>query len=73
MRPTRRFRVMAAAFRQAGSTTPRMGRSFSACSWGRAVVDTVPQATSTALISKERRKWTSCRAYFSRISGERPP
>ena len=73
MRPTRLFRVTAAARRHAGSTTPRMGMSLSLRSWGSAVVDTVPQATRMALMSKVRRKRTSCRAYFSRISAERPP
>ena len=47
--------------------------SLSLRSWGSAVVDTVPQATRMALMSKVRRKRTSCRAYFSRISAERPP
>ena len=61
--PTRLFRVTDTARRQDGSTTPSMGRSaFSACKRGSAVVDTVPQATTSALISNVRRKRTSCRA-----------
>ena len=51
-----------------------VGRSpFSACNWGSAVVDTVPQATTSALMSKVRRKRTSCFAKCSRISAERLP
>ena len=74
MSPTRLFRVDAAARRQDGSTTPSMGRSpFSACNWGSAVVDTVPQATTSALMSKVRRNRTSCFAKRSRISAERLP
>lgn len=52
----------AAAAAQEGFTTPRTGISFSAASTGRALVDTVPQATSSAFTSKLRRKCTSCRA-----------
>ena len=51
-----------AAAAQEGFTTPRTGISFSAASTGRALVDTVPQATSSAFTSKLRRKCTSCRA-----------
>ena len=50
------------AARAAGPTTPKIGRSFSAFSSVRALADTVPQATTTAFRSKERRKLTSCRA-----------
>ncbi len=71
--PTRRVRVIWAARRHAGSTTPSTGRSFSFCSSARALVDTVPHATKTALMSNERTKRTSCRANFSRISRDRPP
>ena len=37
------------------------------------VVEMVPQAMSTALRSKDRRKRRSCRAYFSKVSRDRPP
>ena len=47
--------------------------SFSVWSTSKAVVDTVPQAMTMALGLKVRRKATSCRAYFTRISLERPP
>ena len=47
--------------------------TFSACRVSSAVVDTVPQAIRIALMSEERRKRTSCRAYFSSVSLERPP
>ena len=60
--PTFLLRVAAAAAAQAGSTTPRIGMSLSAASTGSALVDTVPQATSSAFTSKLRRKWTSCLA-----------
>ena len=50
-----------------------MGRSFSALSVSKEVVDTVPQAIKIALRSKERRNRTSCRAYFKIVSRERPP
>ena len=54
--------LQGAAAAQEGFTTPRTGISFSAASTGRALVDTVPQATSSAFTSKLRRKCTSCRA-----------
>ena len=62
IRPTFLFRVALAAAAQVGVTTPRMGRSFSAASVGSAVVDTVPQAISSALMPKLCRNRTSCRA-----------
>ena len=73
IKPTRLLRVTANALRQAGSTTPRMGKSLSRCKSGSTLLDTVPQATSSALMSKLRRKCTSCRAYFRRISRDLPP
>ena len=73
MMPTFLFFVTSSARRQVGSTTPTIGRSFSACKVSSEVVDTVPQAMTMAFRSKERRNRTSCRAYFSRVSLERPP
>ena len=73
MSPTRLFWVISTARRQVGSTTPTMGRSFSACSAASEVVVTVPQAMRMAFRSKERRKRTSWRAYFKMASRERLP
>ena len=73
MSPTFLFRVALTAAAQVGVTTPKMGRSFSDASVGSAVVDTVPQATSSALMSKLRKNRTSWRANRSRISGDLPP
>ena len=57
--PTRLFFVTSTARWQVGSTTPTMGRSFSACRVVREVVVTVPQAIRIAFRSKDRRKRTS--------------
>ena len=46
------FFVTSTARRQVCSTTPTMGRSFSACSVVREVVVTVPQAMRMAFRSK---------------------
>ena len=73
MMPTRLFFVTARARRQVGSTTPTIGRGHSAWRVSKDVVDTVPQAMTMALRSKERRKRTSCRAYCKMVSRERPP
>ena len=51
--------VTSSARRQVGSTTPTIGRSFSACKTGSGVVVTVPQAIRIALRSKDRRNRTS--------------
>ena len=71
--PTRLFFVISAARRQVGSTTPTMGRSFSACRVVREVVVTVPQAMRMAFRSKDCKNRTSCRAYFRMVSRDRPP
>ena len=73
MMPTFFAFVTSTARRQVGSTTPMMGRSFSARRASREVVEMVPQAMTMAFRSKERRKRTSCRAYFKMVSLLRPP
>ena len=71
--PTFPFLVAWAAARQAGSTTPNMGMSLFCRSTSSAVVDTVPQAITTALGSNRRKKATSCSAYLMIVWRERPP
>ena len=73
MRPIFPFRVVRAAVTAVGWATPSTGMGFSADSTSMAVVDTVPQAISTAFRSKVRRNATSCRAYLMMVSRERLP
>ena len=73
MTPTLPFRVIVMARRQAGSTVPMIGMSFSRASRSSATAETVLQAMMIALRSNCRKNATSCRAYLTIVSRPRVP